>query len=796
MDIRIDFSSIDQLFQHAEDERRDFLFEYEVYELLRRSGSESPPQVQLLQKGMMPSDRELSVIPGDKIVVKIVSPTIVHKSEVVGVKIIDNNPTAIRSTWRRMMYEVPEHYAAWIERHRESAPLAYAGLRGEFLQKTIARDIKGVILCQYMPSDSQSFGNEMIVGIRRTREFGMIISAGLGGTDTELYAQRFRKSQAVVAASTDMTDGQAFFEMFRRTISYQKLAGLTRGQKRSISDEQLLECFCSFIAMANHYSPSNPNAPFVIEELEINPFAFSDYAMIPLDGHCKFSKPQQQTIPRPIDKIDKLLHPSSIGVIGVSSKRMNVGRIILQNILANGFEPSNIRVIGSDAQTIDGVICLPDLSALSHKLDLLVISVEASLVPELVDTIIARQLAEAVLLIPGGLGETTGSAQRGLQLKTHINQTHQQHDGGPVFIGGNSLGIISHPGHYDTLFIPEAKLPKHRGNHKRNSAFISQSGAYMITRMSKISSLDPAYALSIGNQIDLTAGDLLKYIKDLPDIEIIAIYMEGFADLDGLAFTRAVREATLQGKQIIFYKAGRTPEGKTATSGHTASLAGDYMVCESCMREAGALVAQTFTEFEDLFRLASCLHDKKFSGNRLAAVSNAGYESVGIADNILGEDYVLEIATFSDLTRQKLSLILSQAKLDKLVDVKNPLDINPLATDAVHEAVIQTLLEDHNVDAIVAAFVPLSPVLQTLPDEIFPYTTVSSDTSIARRLPKLIAKYDKPVVAVVDSGKLYDPLAEALEDADLAVFRSADRAAWSLGKYLEGRLHAEQIRNQ
>ena len=54
--------------------------------------------------------------------------------------------------------------------------------------------------------------------------------------------------------------------------------------------------------------------------------------------------------------------------------------------------------------------------------------------------------------------------------------------------------------------------------------------------------------------------------------------------------TKAMAEqAVLAGKDVIFYKAGRTPEGKTATSGHTASLAGDYMVCESCVSQAGGI---------------------------------------------------------------------------------------------------------------------------------------------------------------------------------------------------------------
>lgn len=65
-------------------------------------------------------------------------------------------------------------------------------------------------MVQYMPADSEAFGNELIVGIRRTREFGMVINAGIGGTDTELFAERFRKGQAMAVAATALTDGPAF----------------------------------------------------------------------------------------------------------------------------------------------------------------------------------------------------------------------------------------------------------------------------------------------------------------------------------------------------------------------------------------------------------------------------------------------------------------------------------------------------------------------------------------------------------------------------------------------------------
>lgn len=729
----------------------------------------------------------LNPIPGDKIVIKIISPFIIHKSDVGGVKVVSREPDKILSGIRKMIQEVPENMAAKIDLSSDHCPEIYKNLKGQKLIEAISSDIVGVMLCQFMLPDSNGFGNELLVSLRHTREFGMVISAGLGGTDTELYAKRFKKGQAIIAASTAMTDGETFFQLFKKTISYKKIAGLTRGQKRVVTDGQLRECFTAFIALANHFSSLNPTAPFIIEELEINPFAFSNYLMIPLDGLCRFIMPQKQLTPRPIQKIDNFLHPATIGLMGVSKKSKNVGSIILSNIIANGFDTNSIIIIHPEVDQINGVNCLPDLTRLDHKLDLLILAVKASLIAPVIAQIIEFDMAKSVLLIPGGLGETKDSRTRSLEIKNSIQKARKRSDQGPIFLGGNSLGVLSHPGKYDTMFITDDKLPKHRGSYSRKSAFISQSGAYMITRMSKLDFLDPAYAISIGNQIDLTAGDILSFLNTEEQIKIIASYMEGFKDMDGLAFAEEVRHAVLLEKEILFYKAGRTAEGKTATSGHTASLAGDYMVCESCIQQAGAMVAETFTEFEGLIRLAVTLHDKSISGNRLAGVSNAGYEAVGIADNILGEDFTLKMATFSAKTQKELTAIIKKENLSALVEVKNPMDVTPMASEIIYEAVIKTLLEDPAVDAIVAAIVPLTPIMQTLPNKI------SSQDSIVARIPKLAAKHTKPLVMVVDSGALYDPLANALQKEGLPVFRSADQAVWVFGKYIQGRLRMQQI---
>ena len=149
--------------------------------------------------------------------------------------------------------------------------------------------------------------------------------------------------------------------------------------------------------------------------------------------------------------------------------------------------------------------------------------------------------------------------------------------------------------------------------------------------------------LALGNQTDLTHGDLLSYFAERPEIETIGIYVEGFKDLDGLDFAKAVRKAVVNGKQVVVYKSGKTAPGAGGVMGHTASIAGGPTLFESVVRQAGAITAEDFASFDDLFYIAGALHRKRIGGNRLGAISGAGFEAVGMADSIESETFAMEM---------------------------------------------------------------------------------------------------------------------------------------------------------
>lgn len=782
MQLFIDFEKMTAVFENAAQNNRFLLFEYETYALLSALGSESVPHHRFLARNHRLTSELLEQFPGEKVVLKIVSPDIVHKSDAGGVKVVPKAIGKVRSEGRRMVDLVSDRFAQILENNPDQTLPGIHGLSGAQLREAVKNNIQGVLITQFLPSESEALGHELLVSLRWTREFGMVITAGLGGTDTELYAERFRLGQAVVSASTADICGEEFFDIFKTTIAYQKISGQTRGGNRLISDEQLMECFGAFIAAGNYFSPFNDAAPYVIEEFEVNPFALVDYEMVPLDGLCRFSPAFSPKGSPRVEQIDYMLHPRDVTIVGVSATKMNFGRVILQNMIQAGFPVENIRIITSAAQNIDGVACVTDITQV-RSTDLLIVTVRAELVPDLIDEIIDHDRAKSIVLISGGLGETRDTRDRARQVMEKIASAHLQKSQSPVFLGGNCMGVISRPGRVDSFFTPRACSPQRRDKKAAPAALISQSGAFAVVRMASFVSGDPAYNITVGNQMDLTIGDFITWMADADDIELICVYAEGFQDLDGLHACRGIAKAVGNGKEVLVYKAGRTPEGKKATSGHTASVAGDYMVCTACLSQAGALVADTIEEFDGLVSLASILHKKQVSGDRVAALSSAGFECVGVADALESKGSGLRLAKFSDTTRKTIAGLFEQSELKQIMDVKNPLDITPAAPDIVYTESIKAMMQDPGIDAVVVSLGSLAPATSDTPDANDPKGFVTTETSLSSLLPQFLATFEKPLVVFNDAGAAHEPINNRLRQNGVPVFNSARQAVTLLARY-------------
>ncbi|MCP4719837.1 MAG: CoA-binding protein, partial [Desulfobacteraceae bacterium] len=172
-----------------------------------------------------------------------------------------------------------------------------------------------------------------------------------------------------------------------------------------------------------------------------------------------------------------------------------------------------------------------------------------------------------------------------------------------------------------------------------------------------------------------------------------------------------------------------------------------------------------------------------------------GFEAVGMADSIQSDDFSMELAKFEQVTRDAIAKVLKAKGLSAFVTLSNPLDINPAADDEAHARITKILAQDPNVDAVVVSLDPLSPAMQTLDKTPIKAFNMHGTDSILHRMESLVSKISTPIVTVVDGGRLYDPLRDALMDKGIPVFTVCDKAIAALSLYVQGRLRADAIRS-
>ena len=448
---------------------------------------------------------DLGVFPSDRLVIKVLSSEILHKSDVGGVTVVRKEPRAVTAA-----------VAAMAER--------FAG-----------QEVAGFSLHEHVAHDA-SFGGELLLGMRWTAEFGPVVTVGPGGLYAELLSASFAAGHGIAILSPALHGGapERIAAALARPITA-AVTGTLRGQRPRIAADRLVEILARFLTLAADAMPEE------IAEFEINPLVFRDGEPVALDALLRRGGPGRSlepAAPRPVEKIERLLRPRSIAVIGVSEKR-NPGRVILENILRAGFDRNRVTVVKPGSESIAGCRSVPDIASLPGRMDLIVLAIGAAQVPAAVDEIVARQKAESLILIPGGLGERSGSEAHVDRVRASVAAAREKSWRGPVVNGGNCLGVRSLPGRFDTLFIPRHKL-RFAGQKapvgRTPLAVISQSGALAVAKASKLWTLDPRYVVTVGNQIDLTVGDYLTYLKDDRSVEVFACYLEGFRPLDGRRF--------------------------------------------------------------------------------------------------------------------------------------------------------------------------------------------------------------------------------------------------------------------
>ncbi len=687
-----------------------------------------------------------------RVLLKVVGRDILHKTEAGGVEVVGlegPDPVAnLLAAKDRILARVRDHGSAGA--------------------------VEGFLAAAFVPHRPNTPGQELILALKQDPAFGPCVVVGIGGTLTEWFGTLSGGGSTLVFPAAGLDAGQVAGALAAHP-ALKLVVGSSRLFPRAPVDAQeVVRVVMGLAELGRRHGPRSRD-PWTIEELEVNPAVASGGRLVALDGVALVSTRKWTDCGRPVRKIGPLLQPRSAVVMGVSAKGGNPGRIILDNLRrSEGIDTDRLYVVHAREKEIAGVPCFPSVARLPEKCDLAVVSIPAEGALAAIEELVREDRTESIILIPGGFAEA-GQGDLARAIEDRLVASRRAPGGGPVMVGANCLGIVSR-GNYNTFFLPPYKLPFRPGLGE-NLAIVSQSGAYLVTFASNYDGvIQPRASISFGNQMDLTVSDFLEHFSEVPEVDVIACYVEGFRPGDGERFLSLAREARDRGKRVIIFKAGKTALGALAAASHTASLAGDYAVARSCLLSAGVTVAESLDEFEDLIMAFTLLAGKVVRGERVGIISNAGFECSTIMDQ-LGS---LKLAEFDRET---------QAVLDEVLPAfahrTNPIDCTPMTGTDAFATSCRAILECGAVDAAVLSSVPVTPALDNLPrDEkgCHREDLAGPGSQVSLMIP-VIRGSAKPAVVVVDSGEIYDPMCRRFLEAGIPVFRKIDRAARALGAF-------------
>jgi acyl-CoA synthetase (NDP forming) len=755
----LDFKAIEQIFEAAAAEGRYTLLEHEVYGILAAAGLNVPAHRHYREIKEITTD-SLEEIPGEDVVVKVVSPDIQHKTEFGGIRVVRRTEAAVR--------EVMESYC----------------------QRAAAKKMKpvGALVCEKI-NLFQGPGREYLLSLRVDRAFGPVIAFGMGGVLTEYWGENLKEGRSLTVRTTADISGdgpRVARGVVNETVAGDFLAGRVRGQAGPLVPPGTTENALLIMKdLSEAFSPLCPDSKWTLEELEVNPLAVDSWGrLVVLDGLGHFSDHHYKIQPRPVKALKSLLEPKSILVIGASGKGINPGRIILNNLLASDrYSAENIYLLHNTEEKIAGVKCYATADALPEGIDMAVVTIPASeKAVQLIDELAQKNKVRTFTLISSGFGETEGGKDLQKGLEQTITTTRNRADGGILMNGPNCLGIVSEPGDYNTFFLPAHKLPIHKGRiGGSNLASVSQSGAFLVCQISHLGHyMTPRYSISFGNQVDVSVSDYVHYFARDDAVQVISIYIEGFQPYDGLALLKAAQVARAAGKSVIVYKTGRTKAGAAAASSHTAAIAGDYAVARHCFAEVGIKVTPDLETFNEWIVAFSLLGNKDVTGRQVAVITNAGFETT-VGSDRLG---TLSLAEFTKKTWTRMTKALP----DGIIDFRNPVDATPICPTEAYLECIRAMEADVHVDNLLISCVPATPVVNVLPPGDGHKEDLYAKDSFGMGLVEIFRKTRKPMVVCIDAGMIYDPLVELLLDNGVPTYRKIDRAMVALDAFVDDRL--------
>ncbi len=650
---------------------------------------------------------------GFPLVMKVVSPQILHKTDVNGVKVGLNNVADVKKTFKSLY-----------------------GL----LSKKNGVDVKGILLEKMVPKG----GIELIVGIQNDPQFGPMIMVGLGGIMTEVFKDvAFRMLPITTADAKSMLN----------ELKSSKLLNGFRGSK-PIDTNMVAK------ALVQIGKIGVDNADY-INSIDFNPVIVYPKSYFVVDAKIILNKQlRKNSISKAkpiIESMEKFFTPKSIALVGASNNSEKISFAVLKSLQNKNFK-GKIFPINPKEKKISGQKCYPSLDDIKDKVDLAIICVDLSRCPSIIQSC-AKKGIQNVVIVSGGGKELGGdravleSKVKELSLKYKIR-----------VIGPNCIGIFNAENRFDSTFFDESRMIRPQLG---NVAFFSQSGTLGISMLESADLFGLSKMISYGNRSDVDEADMIWYAANDPQTKVIGLYVEGFGD--GRKFINTAKRVMKEKKKpIIIWKSGRTAAGAKQAASHTGSLGGSNAMIMGAFKQAGIVSVNSYQELVGVLKAMAWQPTAK--GNRVALCSNGAGPLVGCVDYI--QQTQLRIPKLPSKRNKKIQENFPANYI--LGKYGNPIDIPGAshgATSDDYNFIIKEFLNENSIDIIIAWFVFQDNPLE---EKIVKYL---ADFSRTKKKPLLVGgiggKYTQKVSQLIENHKIpvYDDIATLVTAAN-ALFLS------------------------
>jgi acyl-CoA synthetase (NDP forming)/GNAT superfamily N-acetyltransferase len=363
--------------------------------------------------------------------------------------------------------------------------------------------------------------------------------------------------------------------------------------------------------------------------------------------------------------IERLLFPGSVAVVGASNDVGKIGNAVFGNLLRMGFE-GPIYAINPDARHVGGVPAYRSVLDVPDDVDLVVIAVPAASVLDVVDQCAERGV-RGLVVISGGFGERGSDAEREIGRRAQRALVAKARSHGMRVVGPNCLGIVNTASDV-RLNASLAPLPPLTGR----VGFFCQSGALGVAVLGEAArrGLGISTFVSAGNRADVSGNDLLQFWETDSSTDVVLMYLESFGN--PRKFARLTRRLG-RSKPIIAINSGA---GAVVPGLEQTSVRLPAVSAQALFEASGVIRVETLS---GMFDIALLLGSQPLpAGARVAVVGNSTALGVLVTNACAAEG--LQLARMDDVG----------------VDA---------AADAFEQA-LRRAVDDPEVDAVVAVFVP------------------------------------------------------------------------------------------